>query len=141
MHLKNLRTLYLLVSAITLLVIVPNAFAGQSCYSISNFAVPNYVNITVNNIKFAIRLNFIGPNSAGITINDSRSFTLPLNQSVVVLNGTNSTYFSELVNVSWLPVGHTATIYFCSELLRAKALSFMQLARLVMKPFPRCPAS
>ena len=28
-----------------------------------------------------------------------------------------------------------------SELLRAKALSFMQLARLVMKPFPRCPAS
>jgi len=107
--------LCLLVTALALGILIPNAFAGQACYTISNFAVPNYVNITLNSTKFMMRLNYIGPNSAGITINESRSYNLLLNQSQTIMETGNYTYSSELINVSWLPVEHTVVVTLCSE--------------------------
>jgi hypothetical protein len=108
------RLLSLLIPALALVLLIPSASAGRACYSISNFAVPNYVNITINGTKFMMRLNYLGPNTAGITINENKSYSLLLNQSWVIKNTTNYTYSSELVNVSWLPVEHTAIITLCS---------------------------
>jgi hypothetical protein len=66
-------------------------------------------------VKFTIRLNFIGSNTAGITIDDNSSYTLPLNQSVFIESLGGYNYSSELLNVSWLPVEHSVTIAFCSS--------------------------
>jgi hypothetical protein len=112
----------LLVAA---LLALPGLSAAQACYSISNFAVPNYVNLTLNGTRFMMRLNFIGPDSAGITIDDNTSYSLQLNRSQVVFNDSNDTYFTELVNVSWLPVEHSVIVDFCSDpnLLPVKSTS------------------
>ena len=112
----NFRPFFLLIPALAIAMLASNAFALNVCYSVSNFAVPNYVNITLNGTKFMMRLNFLGPDSAGITINESKSYSLLLNQSQVVGKNRNYTYFSELINVSWLPVEHSAVILLCSTL-------------------------
>jgi hypothetical protein len=112
----NFRPFFVLVPALVLAMLASNAFALNVCYSVSNFAVPNYVNITLNGTKFMMRLNFLGPDSAGITINESKSYGLLLNQSQTIAKNRNYTYFSELVNVSWLPVEHTAVVMLCSAL-------------------------
>ena len=92
------------------------AFAGKACYLLSNFSAPNFVNLTLNGTKFVERINFVGPQSVGISINDTNSFTLPLNRSVIVANTSKYTYTAELINVSWLPVQHSAVLTFCSTL-------------------------
>ncbi|MDE1865858.1 MAG: hypothetical protein KGH94_04450 [Candidatus Micrarchaeota archaeon] len=95
-------------------VIILPAAAAQSCYKISQFAVPQYVNITLNGVKFMERMNFIGPNSAGVTINENASYTLYPNQSQVIWRTPNYTYTTELVAISWLPVEHSANLTLCS---------------------------
>ena len=111
----NARTLLPIALLITALAVTSGAAtSGIPCYTISNFAVPNFVNATFNNTLYTIRLNFIGPNSAGITINDQSSYNLTFGQSTVVSANANYTYTSELMNVSWLPVEHTVVIDFCS---------------------------
>ena len=94
--------------------LAPGATGTRVCYAISNFSAPNYFNITLNGTKFTIRLNFIGPSSAGITIDDNNSYTLQINQSQVVAQSPNYVYTSWLIGVSWLPVQHTASMAFCS---------------------------
>jgi len=104
----------LFAAALMLTVLASSAFAGEACYLISNFAVPQYVNITLNNTFFQERLNFIGPSSAGVTINDNASYTLLLNQSQTIKNTTNYTFSTTLLNVSWLPVEHSVSLSLCS---------------------------
>ncbi len=115
MSYNRLRPLgLLLAAALAFTLLASSTFAGEACYLISNFAVPQYVNITLNGSFFQERLNFIGPTSAGVTINDNASYTLALNQSQDIKNTTNYTFTTTLLNITWQPVEHTASVSLCS---------------------------
>jgi len=110
---SNLQLLSLALLAASFMITTSVAGTGIPCYTISNYAVPNYVNLTFNSTKFTVRLNFIGPSSAGITLNDNSSYNLTLGRPLA-LRYHNANYTSELLNVSWLPVEHSVIINFCS---------------------------
>lgn len=112
MNVKTLLPMFLLITALA--ITSSAATSGIPCYTISNFAVPNFANATFNGTLYTIRLNFIGPASAGITLNDNASYNLTFGNPTTVSTNANYTYTSQLLNVSWLPVEHTVVIDFCS---------------------------
>lgn len=107
---------FALALSLVLYPLMAGAAGGEACYVVSNWAVPQYVNITLNGSFFMMRLNFLGPNNAGITINETHSYSLNLSNTVMVRTNANYTFTSTLLNVSWLPVEHTAKINLCSTL-------------------------
>ena len=80
-------------------------------YTISNIAQKDVFNVTINGFQVNVTDNYIGPALTGITVN-GKAYTL--------LDGTPETigspnpYFNynvELVNVSYIPVLHSITLY------------------------------
>lgn len=90
-----------------------NQSTGNACYTISNLAQRNYVNITLNGTKFNILLNFIAPTFAGFMVNNV-SNTYRLNETTVIGSNKNYTYTAELTNVSYKPIENTVTLLVCS---------------------------
>lgn len=83
------------------------------CYGIENLTQYALINFSLNGTKFGIRVNFITPNTTGVTVNNWTS-TLQLGRMQFVENTSNEVYLTELYNVSYIPIGHTVVLKFCS---------------------------
>ena len=81
---------------------------NQTGYEITNLSQLNSETLHLNNGTKIIKLtiNFITPTSAGITINN-QSFTLKPNSPVAIVDPNNYTYYTELKNISYLPIAQT----------------------------------
>ena len=67
------------------------------------------LNFTNLNTIFNLTVNFITPTSAGVTIS-GRNYTLALNATIVLASAQNYTYYAELLNITYTPISHTASL-------------------------------
>jgi hypothetical protein len=88
----------------------PTVTQVGSCSAISNFTTPDTEYIWINNVRFEVTDNFIGPTTAGVTINGT-SYTLSPNVEQDLTK--SGTYTITLSNISYIPVQHTITVTLC----------------------------
>ncbi len=72
---------------------------------------PDTFNVTILGVRLDATNNFVGPTSAGVTIND-RSYLLTLNGTQNITQDRNPSYIYtlQLYNISWTPVLHTIAL-------------------------------
>lgn len=82
---------------------IPNGYSINTIEEVQPFSISLY-NQTIN-----ITLNFLTPTDAGLTIN-SRQYNLSLNDTALIGNTTDYSYYVELVNISFIPIGKSVGI-------------------------------
>ena len=91
----------------------PTATLSGSCYTITNMTALKGTNVTLNGIFIGLVTNFIGPSSAGVTVNNV-SYTLSQGALQTLFNQSGSSYTIELKTVTYLPIIHTIQVKVCS---------------------------
>lgn len=87
--------------------IITNTTTG---FTVNDVAPLNAFSLTLCGTGLNATENFVTPSSVGVTIN-GQSYTLPLSNSTQ-LSGFRSGCSVELMNISYLPIQHTATFIF-----------------------------
>jgi hypothetical protein len=86
----------------------------QNGYIVSNIAQLNTFNLTFRNESIDLIENYITPTSAGLTIN-SHSYLLDVGQNITLTSNSGYAIYAKLLNVSYLPIQHTITLYVYSN--------------------------
>ena len=86
---------------------------SAACYIFDNLTQYNQANLTLNDTRFQLRVNFITPTSAGVTVNNS-SYTLYANTTQQIYRNTDFNYTIELTNLSYVPIEDTVQLKVCS---------------------------
>jgi hypothetical protein len=90
----------------------PSVTRSGSCYTISNLTQRSLVNVSLNGISFEIRVNFITPTTAGVTVN-GLSYTLSLDQQQVIQQASGNNYTMEMTALSYIPIEDTFSLSVC----------------------------
>lgn len=101
----------ILVSAIVIaMAIVPTSAAhikevanGFILYNMTRY---DNGNLTLNNQTFSIDVNYLTPNSIGLSVNRI-SYEFFVGQTQEVMNSTGNDYYINLTGINWAPISHT----------------------------------
>jgi hypothetical protein len=85
-----------------------------SCFTISNMTQDKAANGTLNGTFVNIRVNFVGPDTAGITVSGNTSYTLFPFAPQSLFNQSGYSYTAELTNITYVPIQHTIAVSVCS---------------------------
>ena len=91
----------------------PTATLSGSCYNIVNMTALKGTNVTLNGTFIGLVTNFIGPSSAGVTVNNV-SYTLAQGALQTLFNQSDRSYTIELKTVTYLPIIHAIQVKVCS---------------------------
>ncbi len=87
---------------------------NSTCYEITNLTNPGFVNVAFTAGSFNIRANFISPTDAGVTVDNSTSYTLYPEQPESLSLSNDYNYTLLLTNISYVPAVHTIRADLCS---------------------------
>ena len=90
----------------------PTATLSGSCYTITNMTALKGTNVTLDGMFIEIVTNFIGPTSAGVTVNNV-SYTLTQGASPLPFSISGINYTIGLTTVTYLPILHTIQVNVC----------------------------
>ncbi len=93
--------------------ILPTVLYSGSCFTISNMTQAKSAAGTLNGTSIGMRVNFIGPTQAGITVNNGTSYTLLPGAVQSLFNVSGYSYTAELMNITYVPVLHTVAVEVC----------------------------
>ena len=91
----------------------PTATLSGSCYSITNMTALKGTNVTLDGMFIEIVTNFIGPTSAGVTVNNV-SYTLTQGAAPLPFSISGINYTIGLTTVTYLPILHTIEVKVCT---------------------------
>jgi hypothetical protein len=101
---------------------LPAVIHSGSCYEISNLTQYGSETVTLNGTAFAIRVNFITPTTAGVTVNNN-TYSLSPNQLQSILHTTGYNYTIEMTSLSYIPIKDTINLTICSSTANPHAYS------------------
>jgi len=81
---------------------------------ISNIAPLNQFNVTINGTQINFTENYVTPTSAGVTV-DGNQYTLTQNASYHITNTGGGSSIIKLLNISYIPIEQTITLYVSSN--------------------------
>lgn len=84
---------------------------NQNGYIISDITQLNSFNVTLEGQQLNVIENYITPTSAGITINGNSGYDLNLSTNYLVTSTSNYSIYVKLLNVSYLPIEQTISLY------------------------------
>ena len=90
----------------------PTATLSGSCYTITNMTALKGTNVTLDGMFIEIVTNFIGPTSAGVTVNNV-SYTLTQGALPLPFSISGINYTIGLTTVTYLPILHTIEVNVC----------------------------
>jgi len=91
-------------------VVISYSSGVQNGYQILNLTTDSSETLNMgNNGTIHVTLNYITPNSAGITANN-QTFNLTANNTVALMGLDGYTYYAKLMNISYLPIQHTVKL-------------------------------